>query len=137
MVALLAMTKGARLFDGINHPDAATVAADGLIGALLYLGTPGSPKDVTAAQYAGYKAHGLWTLLCYEHTTTDISGGANAGIASANAGRLGVNSFRFGEVTPMPRSVPPCICGRDTDRSANVRLVAPVITSVTACGTPR
>jgi hypothetical protein len=78
------MTKGDVLFDGINHPDAATLLADKLIGGLLYCGTPSSTKDVTAAQYADFKAHGLWTLLCYEHTTTDIIGGRASGVNHAN-----------------------------------------------------
>ena len=58
-------------------------------------------------------------------------------MASASAGRSGVSSFRFGEVTPMPRSVPPCICGIATEKSAKARSITPEITSVTASGTPR
>lgn len=73
------------LFDGTNHPGAATVIADGLDGAALYVGTPTSVKDATAAQYADYKSHHLATLLVYEHTTNDISGGATSGAAHARA----------------------------------------------------
>lgn len=85
MTARLALTAGDKIFDGINHPSAATVLADGLRGALLYCGTPNSSKDVTAAQYFDYTVHGLWTLLCYENGTDDIAGGASAGAAHATA----------------------------------------------------
>src|ERR1700749_1282909 len=73
------------IFDGINHPDAATVLADGLAGALLYAGTPNSAKNVTAAQYADYAAHQLLVILAFEHLATDISGGAAAGARNAHA----------------------------------------------------
>lgn len=72
-------------FDGINHPDAATVAADGLDGGMLYLGTPTSGKDLTAAQYADYKAHGLRTIVGFEHVVDDWRGGAAAGRANGTA----------------------------------------------------
>lgn len=85
MTALLAMSKGDRIFDGINHPTAATVLADNLIGALLYCGTPHSGKDFTAVQYADYVDHGLWRLMCYENVADDIAGGATAGIQHAQA----------------------------------------------------
>lgn len=71
------------LFDGINHPTAAEVRAAGAIGALVYVGTPGSGKDVTAAQYADYKADGLLVLNAYEHLATDISGGSIDGATHA------------------------------------------------------
>lgn len=73
------------LFDGTNHPGAATVIADGLDGAALYVGTPTSVKDATAAQYADYKSHHLATLLVYEHATNDISGGSAGGATHAKA----------------------------------------------------
>lgn len=72
------------IFDGTNHPPAATLIADGLAGGLLYCGTPASAKDFTAAQYADYKAHKLITIFGYEHLTTDISGGYAAGLAHAS-----------------------------------------------------
>src|SRR5260370_1264493 len=59
------------------------------------------------------------------------------GIASASAGSPGVSSFRFGEVTPMPRSVPPCICGIATEKSPKVRSITPALTSGMAGGTAR
>lgn len=85
MTARLAMSKGDRIFDGINHPSAATVLADDLIGALLYCGTPHSGKDFTAAQYADYAEHGLWRLMCYENVADDIAGGVTAGVQHAQA----------------------------------------------------
>lgn len=77
---------GQKLFDGINHPSAATVAADGFVGGLLYAGTPASQlgKDVTAAQIADYASHGLWMGFVYESSTTDIDGGYNAGESHAH-----------------------------------------------------
>lgn len=74
-----------KFFDGINHPPASTLIADGLDGCMLYLGTPSSGKDLTAAQYADYKAHGLKTAVGYEHVTTDWQGGTAAGNAHAAA----------------------------------------------------
>jgi hypothetical protein len=74
-----------KFFDGITHPPASTVIADGLDGGMLYLGTPSSGKDLTAAQYADYKAHGLLTAVGFEHVTTDWQGGAAAGKANAAA----------------------------------------------------
>lgn len=73
--------------DGINHPSAATLAADGAAGWMGYVGTPSSPKNMTAAQYADYKAHKppLLLLFVYERLTTDISGGGLAGAAHAMA----------------------------------------------------
>lgn len=68
-----------KLFDGRNHPSAATVKADGLDGAMLYLGTPSSGKDLTAQQYRDYKAHGLFTAVGFEHVVDDWRGGAAAG----------------------------------------------------------
>jgi hypothetical protein len=73
------------LFDGINHPPAATLVADGLGGGLLYCGTPASGKDFTAAQYADYKAHKLITIMGYENLATDINGGRALGQAHANS----------------------------------------------------
>ena len=73
------------LFDGRNHPPAATLIADGIAGGLLYCGTPASGKDFTAAQYADYKAHKLITIMGYENTTTDINGGYPAGQQHAAA----------------------------------------------------
>lgn len=70
--------------DGINHPSAATLVADGLAGWLCYTGTPNSGKDFTAAQYADYKAHKLLTVMCYENTAHDIDGGAAAGTQHAS-----------------------------------------------------
>jgi hypothetical protein len=74
-----------KFFDGINHPSAATVIADGLDGGMLYLGTPSSGKDLTAAQYRDYKAHGLFVAVGFEHVTTDWQGGAAAGRRNAAA----------------------------------------------------
>lgn len=76
-----------RFFDGTNHPPATTVIADGFQGAMLYAGTPASltGKDFTGAQYADYKAHGLYTILCFESTASDFAGGAAAGAAHARA----------------------------------------------------
>lgn len=74
-----------KFFDGINHPSAATVIADGLDGGMLYLGTPASGKDVTAAQYRDYKAHHLKTIVGFEHVITDWLGGAAAGRRNAAA----------------------------------------------------
>lgn len=74
-----------RFFDGINHPGAATVAADGFDGAMLYLGTPGSGKDLTAAQYADYKAHRLRTIVGFEHLASDWRAGASGGRINAAA----------------------------------------------------
>lgn len=71
------------LFDGRNHPPAATLVADGIGGGLLYTGTPASGKDFTAAQYADYKQHGLVTIMGYENTTTDINGGYPLGTQHA------------------------------------------------------
>ena len=62
---------------------------------------------------------------------------AKPGIASASAGRPSVSALRSGEVTPMPRSMPACICGIASEKSANARSITPASTSVTACGTPR
>ena len=77
---------GQKLFDGINHPSAATVKADGFVGGLLYAGTPASSlgKDFTQAQYADYTANDLWIGLVYELGATDINGGATAGAAHAS-----------------------------------------------------
>ena len=61
----------------------------------------------------------------------------NPGIASASAGRPGVSSLRVADVTPMPRSVPPCICGIATEKSPKVRSTTPAMTSFMASGTPR
>lgn len=76
---------GQKLFDGINHPSAATVKADGFVGGLLYAGTPASSlgKDFTQAQYADYTTNGLWIGLVYELGANDIAGGATAGAAHA------------------------------------------------------
>lgn len=74
-------------FDGINHPSAATVIADGLSGGMLYAGMPADSlgKDFTAAQYADYKAHGLFIALVYESVAGDFLGGTAAGTAHAQA----------------------------------------------------
>lgn len=72
-------------FDGTNHPSAATVKADGLDGGMLYGGTPTSPKNFTAAQYADYEASGLFTAFVFEHIVNDMSGGRNAGLLNAAA----------------------------------------------------
>lgn len=74
-----------RFFDGTNHPASATVIADQFDGAALYAGTPASltGKDFTAAQYADYKAHGLFTILVYESQAGDFLGGALAGTQHA------------------------------------------------------
>lgn len=75
-----------KLFDGTNHPSAETLIADGLAGALVYAGTPASTlgKDVTADQYADYKAHGLLVMLVYESSSDDIAGGTVAGARHAH-----------------------------------------------------
>jgi hypothetical protein len=76
---------GQKLFDGINHPSAATVKADEFVGGLLYAGTPASSlgKDFTAAQYADYLANGLWVGLVFEAGANDIASGATGGAAHA------------------------------------------------------
>lgn len=73
-------------FDGINHPSAATVIADGLSGGMLYAGTPADTlgKDFTAAQYADYTAYGLFIGLVYESVAGDFLGGTAAGTAHAH-----------------------------------------------------
>jgi hypothetical protein len=75
------------LFDGINHPSAATVIAAGASGCLMYGGTPGDGlgKDFIAGQYADYKAHGLLCAFVYEATANDMAGGFNAGAAHARS----------------------------------------------------
>jgi hypothetical protein len=78
------MTQG-YIADGINHPSAVTLLADGAQGWLGYVGTPNSAKDMTAAQYADYVEHRLLLILAYENLSTDISGGGAAGAAHANA----------------------------------------------------
>jgi hypothetical protein len=77
---------GGILFDGTNHPSAATVLADHNIGAALYGGTPASAlgKDFTAAQYADYAANRLFMIFMYENLTTDINSGAAGGAAHAS-----------------------------------------------------
>jgi hypothetical protein len=76
---------GGKLFDGINHPSAATVNADGFVGGLLYAGTPASSlgKDFTHAQYHDYEVNGLWIGLAFEAGVNDIAGGATGGAAHA------------------------------------------------------
>jgi hypothetical protein len=73
------------LFDGVNHPPASTLIADGLAGGLLYCGTPASGKAFTAAQYADYKAHKLITIMGYENLSTDINGGRSLGETHATS----------------------------------------------------
>ncbi len=60
-----------------------------------------------------------------------------AGHGLAQRRKIGVRSLRVGEVTPMPRSVLPWICGMAREKSANETSITPPITSVMACGTPR
>ncbi|HEX5404790.1 MAG TPA: glycoside hydrolase domain-containing protein [Pseudonocardiaceae bacterium] len=74
-------------FDGINHPPALTLIADGIEVAFLYGGTPASTsgKDFSAAQYGDYKSHGIKCAFVYENLATDWRGGASAGRAHAIA----------------------------------------------------
>lgn len=89
------------IYDGVNHPSAATVLADGLVGGLLYGGTPNSGKNFTAAQYADFKAHGLLTPFAYENLATDMSGGATAGVAHASALISDLRAKHVAETEPV------------------------------------
>jgi hypothetical protein len=75
----------AKWADAAGHPAGAALRAAGFAGVVIYVGTPSSAKDCSAAVYADYAAHGLGVIAVYENLTTDITGGRAAGVAHAQA----------------------------------------------------
>jgi hypothetical protein len=71
--------------DGDPLPNGAQLRGAGFIGALVYGGTPGRPKNTYSAQRLDLQSAGLQLAAVYENTSTDINGGAAAGSAHADA----------------------------------------------------
>ncbi|WP_020658404.1 glycoside hydrolase domain-containing protein [Amycolatopsis benzoatilytica] len=67
-----------RWADASGHPSGAALVAEGYVGVFVYAGTPGRAKNITAAVYADYVAHGLQVVAVYENVADDISSGAGA-----------------------------------------------------------
>jgi glycoside hydrolase-like protein len=77
-----------------SPPGAATIAANGYVGVLRYIGLGGSWKHIQAAEYQDYVAHGLKVMLVAQGGTDDAWGSADDYAAGRNAAITAVNDAR-------------------------------------------
>jgi hypothetical protein len=74
--------------------------AAGFGGAVRYAGTPGRTKNTTAAEVSSLHASGIDVHGVFENSTTDYTGGFNAGVTNArallaDAGACGITGVLF------------------------------------------
>ena len=77
-----------------SPPGAATIAANGYVGVLRYIGLGGTWKHIQAAEYQDYVAHGLKVMLVAQGGTDDAWGSADDYAAGRNAAIAAVNDAR-------------------------------------------
>lgn len=77
-----------------SPPGAATIAANGYVGVLRYIGLGGTWKHIQAAEYQDYVAHGLKVMLVAQSGTDDAWGSADDYAAGRNAAVAAVNDAR-------------------------------------------
>lgn len=75
-------------------PGAGTIAANGYVGVLRYIGLGGTWKHIQAAEYQDYAAHGLRVMLVAQTGTDDAWGAADDYAAGRDAAIVAVNDAR-------------------------------------------